>query len=261
MASRGRLVLGSIFAGSLLALMWFSPVSPTAVARADALAQSGETDRALVLYQRVAKYHPMASQRVRARMRSALWYEVELGSAPQAVSLLRQVAEDPSATSGERGRAFAEMGRLFLRSLDDPKQAAAAYQMAYAADPEDPEAGERLMASARTRQTSGALEEAHQAWETVGRRFPLHLAESMIAQGEILLAKGKVAQALERFEGALAVTTDEKMMQLARLGAATCKERLGSIEAAIAELEAADLPENLESVRKDAMESRSEGSR
>ncbi len=58
----------------------------------------------------------------------------------------------------------------------------------------------------------------------------------------MLLAHGDAHGALSRYQRALSYDEDPSLTTMARLGAATCMERLGYLDGALAELDGIELP-------------------
>lgn len=234
--------------------LWASPLSPFGVGRGDALLGFGRPDLAVIQYDAVARLNPSIEIRRLALYRSSLVWSVDLADPYQArrrlIDLIGLDPPGPLAAS-----AHEQLGQLHLE-IGNIDLAADAFQMAWQLDPDAPEAAERLMLAARSRVDEGNLDAAQTLWEKIGRRYPEHRPLSLVSQAEILLGAGKTNGALALYEQAISVAHDPSLEAVARLGAATCMERLGEVEEAIAELDVADLPEAVLEARREGLRNR-----
>lgn len=237
-----RLALWAACLLATVAVLWQSPVSPGAVDHGDVLYGTGQPRQAVAHWNLVGRWHPLRTARVRALQRAATVAAIDLDDRGLARESLRLLLEDEALTGAVKADAWERLGHLEWTSFDDAEAAAAAFDLAWRAAPEDPRAGERLVQAARARTDATPGREALRAWERVATRVPSDKALARLAQGALLLSGGDERAALDAYEEAMALTKDPALQQAARLGAATCKERLGDLEAALADLDAADLP-------------------
>ncbi|MCB9664846.1 MAG: tetratricopeptide repeat protein [Alphaproteobacteria bacterium] len=237
-----RVVLWAGCLATVVGVLWRTPISPVAVDRGDVLYGNGHVRDAVVHWNQVGHWHPLRGVRVRALQRAATVAAVDLGDHGLAREALRTLIEDDGVAGVVRADAWERLGHLEWTGFDDGEAAASAFELAWRAAPEDHRAGERLVQAARARTDASPVNEALKAWERVASRVPADRALARLAQGALLLASGDEAAALQAYDDALTSSEDPALQQAARLGAATCKERLGDLEAALADLDAAELP-------------------
>lgn len=242
-----------------LAVAWFSPWSPFALSRADVLLGEGRTSEALTHYDAISRGNPIPWLRHQALRRAAVLWAVDGSSPSEAKARLERLAES-GAPLAVRAQALEDLGRVLMGDLDRPADASDAFLAAYRLDKDDERAGDRLVEAARSRAADGDLDAAHLLWDRVARRFPAHRALARVSQAGILLGKGQVERALRAFQEAVEHSDDDNLQHVARLGAATCMERLGDLDAAIVEIVSSDLPEDVEEELVDGIVSRRAGS-
>lgn len=235
-------------------LMWATPLSPLALSRADSALGLGDANSAAVQYDRIAALNPLPSVRQEALYRGALVWAVDLGEPEEARKRLeRLVATEPGrdrlADVQER------IGQTWLDS-DKPGSAARAFLRAVDADPKAPEAARRLEAAARARIQGNDVKGAISLWKRLGHDFPERLADATIAQAELALSANDAEGALTLYTDAAPLVAGSPLEAVVRFGTATCLERLGSLEEALAEIDAADLPEEVRERRAEAMKAR-----
>ncbi len=235
---------------------WRSPLSPLALDRGDVLVGEGAGELAVEHYDRVARFSPWPGLRRAARLRAATVLTVELADPGGARLRLHELVEDPMVQDEALADAWERLGDVLGRGLQAHADAAAAYRMAYDAAPKERLASRRLTAAARALTAAGQADKAHQLWERLARKFPAERAYARLNQAAVMLASGRVSQALDLYEDALDAEASEDQLQVASLGAATCRERLGHLEAALAELGGEELPEHLETYRAEQLEER-----
>lgn len=238
--------------------LWFSPFSPFAMGRADVLYGEGELDAAARAYGAIGRWHPWGPLRVEANLRAATIASVDLQDPQAARTYLHRVIEASAATPPVRASAWERLGHLEWNVFNRPDEAAAAFQMAYELDMIGEPARRRLVLTARARTEAGQTEAALTAWERVARRLPSDRALARVSQGALRLASGDEEGALESYQAAIAATTDPALLQVARLGMATCKERLGLLKAALEDVASADLPADVAAERQRRLEERAE---
>ncbi len=225
------------FAGGLI---WGvpHPAAPWALQYADAALGSGRPDQAVRMYEQVARRHPNATARTQAHHRAALVYATQMMRPDQA----RHQLEALLATTGvpaARGDLLESIGELLLEE-GKPEGAATRFQGAAKTDPDSPRAGERLLRAGRTLASSRRDKQAEAVLRRVVRDHPELKGHAELARGNLKLRRGKVEQALARFEAAIGSTYDPDVLSVARLGRTTCLERLGDLDSALAELEEID---------------------
>jgi len=232
---------------------WSQPASPLALTRAEALF-GVDPQAAVELFDQVSEQSPWASIRARALRRAAQIYAADLESPAEARERLVGVldlVQDPR----QRARTWEDVARLDLE-LGQPQRAADAFVTAHNVDPGDAAAGGRLVAAANARMRAQDLDKALGLWRRIARRYPSHRELAFSAQAEIQLGFGDPARALELYQKVLAAEEDPAFTTLARLGAATCLERLGYLDDALAEIEQAELPPGVAQSRAGSMRER-----
>lgn len=248
--TRGRAVSLLVAALVVGAVGWWAPVSPVAMARADVMYGNGNLLGAEGAYAQIGQWHPLAAIRVDANLRAATIATVDLASPQTARTYLERVIATSSAPQAVRAEAWERLGHLEWNTFQRPDEAASAFQMAYELDMIGEHAARRLVLAARARTEAGRHEPALAAWERVARRVPSQRALARVSQASLRLALGDEAGALQAYEAAIASTTDPALLQVARLGMATCKERMGMVQAALADVSSADLPADVAAERE-----------
>jgi tetratricopeptide (TPR) repeat protein len=232
--------LGALALGALGVVL--SPVSPLGMATGDVLLGLDRADLAVVVYDAVAAQNPDPSLRADALRRSASVWSVHLGARAEARKRLFALAR-ADVEVAEIAAIHAEIGALF----DDqhkPRQAARHYLKAHEIDANGDVAAVRLARAAEILQREGLDKKALQAWATLAASHPNYRARANVGRAQIRLAQGDEQRALGLFENADS-SRDDDVTAIARLGAATCLERLGNLDEALAALDEADLPEDV----------------
>jgi len=239
----------------LLAVGVPHPAAPWALSYADAALSSGRPEQAVLRYQATATRHPSAAIRREARRRAALVYATQLMRPADA----RHQLEALLATTGEpeaRAALLESIGELLLEE-GEPAGAAARFQGAAAAAPASHRAGRRLLRAAYTLADARRDKQASAMFRRVLRDHPALKGEAELAWGNLNLRRGRVEQALTRYEAAIASTYDPNVLDVARLGRTTCLERLGDLDSALAALEEVhDLSDDVREQREASMRSR-----
>lgn len=238
----------------LLGVAWVSPMSPGALQWADAALGLGRPDLAADHYERVARWTPFRAHQREALARGALVAAVELGNPVRARRQLEWLgriteAEPARASIKEQiaglliqERQFLEAARLLREAHDTCLTCTTAPR--------------RLVRAAELVADHGEAQDAIELFARVVERYPAHRAKANIGRAELLLARGEALEALVLFEDASERTFDADLQALAKLGVATCLERLGNLDEALAELDAADLPPQVRRTRREGMEAR-----
>ncbi len=247
----------------LVALLgaWTAPVSPLALSRADVALGQGYSQLAVDRYDAVARWSWMRSHRRYAQIRSAHLLSNELGDPAGALERLEQVVEDPSLPAVERARVQAKMAEIH-RVLRAPKAAAHAFMQAVAScrdlEPSDVdascEAARWKLAAANEFAQAGHQRRALNLLARVVREHPEFRQQANLERAQIQLSAGKIADALTLFEDVSSGTGERA--NVAKLGVATCLERLGNLDEALAEIDAADLPDAVRESRTQPLRSR-----
>jgi len=235
--------VGVLALGGLVFLL--SPVSPIALMPADAALGLGQPAAAVQMYDAVAAQNPDASVRAEALRRSASVWSLEMGDRLEARKRLFTLAQTGIEVA-EVASIHAEIGALF----DDQhkaRQAARHYQKAHELHPKGDVSAHRLTRAAEILQREGLDKKAAQAWTSLANSHPGHRARADVGRAQIRLAQGDEQRALGLFENA--DIGEDDISAVARLGAATCLERLGDLDEALAVLDSADLPEEVRETR------------
>lgn len=222
------------------AFLWLSPISPVALWRADVLLGHGSPMSAIYIYDSIAHTNPLPNLRTAALERSALTWSVELGMPNEARDRLEQLLLE-RMSDADRALMLDRVGELLLLegyTLDAARRLREAHDIA----PDLPEAPERMARAARAAATGGDLELAGRIWRRLGDAHPDERARSELGLANVALSAGNIEVALEAFEAASKYATAPELAGVASLGSATCLERLGALDQALAELDDADLP-------------------
>jgi tetratricopeptide (TPR) repeat protein len=214
------------------------PAAPWALQYADAALGAGRPDQAVQMYDGIAQAHPDPTVRTEARHRAALVYATQLMRPDEARRQLEALLAVTGAP-GPRGDLLESIGELLLEE-GQPEGAAARFQGAATANPAGPQAGERLLRAGRTLAASRRDKQAEAVLRRVVRDHPQLKGHAELARANLKLRRGKIEQALTRFEAAIGSTYDPDVLSVARLGRTTCLERLGDLDSALAELEEID---------------------
>jgi len=229
----GVSVLGFGLVGAML-----SPGSVAGLAAGDLLVGLGMPSLAVAHYDRVVEKNADRSLRAEALRRSASVWSLEIGDRNEARKRLFALAQ-MGTDQAEVAAIHAEIGALFDEQRR-PRQAARHYLQAHDLDPGAERAARRLVRAAEILQREGLDTRALQAWGQLAEAHPVQRARADVGRAQIRLAQGDEQRALALFERA--EVGPEDIAALSRLGAATCLERLGDLDEALAALDAADLP-------------------
>ena len=146
----------------------------------------------------------------------------------------------------------AQLGAYYLRK-DRPADGATWLELSQQTAPEHADAGTRLLMAARAREASSQQAKAEKLYERLGKRYKLLGAQADIGLAELLLASGRARSAKRYFERAARRAKTDNVRALAQFGIATCFERMGKLEAALAEMDALDLPTKMLDERRDGI--------
>lgn len=245
--------LAYVALGAVVLMGLGSARSPAALALADAAAGAGHIDLAVRRYDAIAAVGPIAEHRETALWRAGNLLDVALHDAPGARERLRRLSVIEE--SELRTSALDRLGRLLQHHEHNPSAAAIAYEDAWRADPESPDAPGRLRRAARALEEAGDIERALGVWDQLGRTYPELSGRAQLGRAALHLIRDDEAAALAAYRDALE-SDDESVHAVARLGSATCLERLGNLDEALAELDAADLPEDVRDARAGTIRAR-----
>jgi len=251
----GRVGWYGLVVALLLAALWQSPASPAALGRADADLARGDAAAAAQRYDDIARVNPLAALREEALYRAALVWEVDLRAPRQARSRLERLAAQ--ASDPERcAEAHVRIGKIALLSEADPGEAARHFLLARDRVPDSDQAPQRTMLAARALAEGGQLAGARALWVGLTESSPEHEGTARLALAELALTEGDAQEALALYEEAEFQVHDPAQQALARLGAATCLERLGNLDEALAELDQIELPDSVRHTRIEALRAR-----
>ncbi|MEQ1567850.1 MAG: tetratricopeptide repeat protein [Myxococcota bacterium] len=227
--------------------LWTSPASPVALWRADVWLGHGRPYDAALLYDRIAQLNPLPHLRAAALERSALTWSVELGDPHEARDRLEERLHQWMAEP-DRADLLQRIGELLLLE-GEQLEAARRFREAHDLAPFEPEATERLARAARAAATADDLDLAARLWRRLGQTHPEALSRAELGLANVALSRGDVEGALVAYENAVDHAFDADVASVASLGAATCLERLGNLDLALAQLEEADLPDAVRASR------------
>jgi tetratricopeptide (TPR) repeat protein len=236
-----RLVGWASMATGFSIFMWSSPASPAALWRADVALGHGRALEATEIYDAIARSNPLQHIRAEALERAALTWSVELQDPSEArmrleLRLYQTMPDDERADLLER---IAQLLLLEGEQLDASRRFREAHDIA----PFAPGGSERLAKAARAAASAGDLDLSARLWRRLGQTHPEDLARSELGLANVSLSRGDVEGALESYENSADHAFDADVASVASLGAATCLERLGNLDQALAELDEADLPD------------------
>lgn len=215
--------------------LWFTPVSPGALGRADVALGDGDPATAAERYDAVARWNPWPSVRREALWRSALVHAAWLGEPDAARARLERYASG-GPVGAKRAEVEEQLGQLLVEA--QPRSAAEAFQRAHDAAPKAERAGRRLALAADAWRQAGQRSRAEAAWDALIAAHPTQRAAAEIGRGELALAANEPEQALARYEAALEAATDPLDAELARRGIGQATERMGDLTAAVASFDA-----------------------
>lgn len=227
--------------------LWTSPASPAALWRADVMLGHGEALEASEVYDAIARSNPLPRVRALALERSALTWSVELGDAHEARLRLEQRLFQ-NMDDAERADLLDRIGQLLVLE-GEQLEASRRFREAHDIAPYLPAGPERLAKAARSAAIAGDLDLSARLWRRMGQTHPEDLGLSELGLANVALSNGDVEGALKYYESASNHAFDSDVASVASLGAATCLERLGNLDEALAELDAADLPDAVHASR------------
>ena len=240
----GVLALGALVLG-------LSPMSPAGLAFGDVMLGMGQTQMAVQIFDAVAAQNPDPSLRTQSLRRSSSVLALHMGDGDEVRKRLFALAQSELEVA-EIAAVHAEIGALFDEQ-HKPRQSARYYLKAYEIDPNGDLAAKRLRRAAEILQMEGLDKKAIQAWTDLAEAHHDYRSRADVGRAQIRLAQGDEQRALGWFEDAASVSGQDSALNsgnvhvaaLARLGAATCLERLGNLDEALAALDEADLPKDV----------------
>ena len=248
----------------LLALvgLWMAPVSPLALSRADVALGQGAPQTAVQRYDQVAQWSFVAAHRQRAQLRSAQVLFNELGDPQGALVRLNALANDASLPLAEQPDVQVKIA-VIHRELRQSEESAHAFMVAVATCKKleqstciDGDVGAWKISAAQELAQAGHLRRALNLLARVVREHPEYRQQANLERAQLQLIDGHIADALTLFEDV--ATGDDVRANVAKLGVATCLERLGNLDEALAELDEVDLPEAVRESRTEPMRSRAQ---
>jgi len=237
-----------------LGLAFVTPGSPITLWRADASLGSADPAAALALYDDVAAWGWTPSMRRAALRRGAALLSGELARPDHARERLeRLVALEPDPI------VVAELSERIAHAWNAEHDHEIAVRWFIAAAqfaPSDPRRPDRLVLAGRAATEAGRPEIAEALWERIAQEYPSHRGVARLAQGRSALAVDDPQRALLLFDEAVHAAASPDQVAAARLGVSTALERLGNLDEAIAELDAALLPDPVRGSRLDSLRAR-----
>lgn len=249
---------------ALLALvgLWMAPISPLALSRADVALGQGAPLTAVQRYDKVAEWSFVAAHRQRALLRSAQLLFNELGDSQGSLVRLNALANDATLPLGAQADVQVKIGEIY-REIRQPKDSAHAFMVAVAICKklEEPtcsagHTGSWKLSAAQELAKAGHVHRALNLLGRVVREHPDLRQQANLERAQLQLIEGQIADALTLFEDVAA--GDDVRANVAKLGVATCLERLGNLDEALAELDEVDLPDAVRESRAKPMRSRSQ---
>lgn len=240
-----------VLAAVVAALLWglvSHPSSPLMLPLGDLALGMGDPDIAVARYDAVAA--ASSGDRARAALsRSATVWLVDLGDDRAAQARLERLAELTSDASGSSSAALADVYDRLARVHLNGRRVDAAAEALHAGALADSSRADLLLRAARLRLDLGHYARADALFARLGERHASQRAVAHLGRAEAWLAQGRTLDALDHFHAARDLARDSSVDAVARLGTSTCYERLGNLEGALAEIDAAELPEGVRSMR------------
>jgi len=251
-----RGTVGTAFGAAVaVGLLWLSPVSPMALSQGDVAVGNGQPDVAVARYDQVARYSPFRSLREEALWRGAMVSAVDLGDDKGALKRFRTLlAHMPD--SEHAAEAWDQIGHLLIARDQRNADAGVAFGHSFRIAPGDAQADQRLTRSAHSYAEANLLVRSDRAYEQLARTFPELKARSLIGRAENEMLRKNIQEALALYEDAIPHANDANVRAVARFGAASCLERLGNLDEAIAALDSADVPTEVSERRRTGISNR-----
>ena len=246
-----------IWVGLALTLMglWWSPVSPVALSRADVALGAGQPTLAVARYDAVARWTPVRSWRHRALDRAARVLSSELNDPSGARIRTRRLLAEQRTAQG-RAETLARMAHLFQL---EGRSTRAATEWLSAVDfaPTHPQAAQWWAKAAASLADAGKIHRASKQWEALLRAHPERRVEANLARARLALADGRTADALPLFDDVVRHGSASEQAA-GRLGASICLERLGDLDEALAAMDQASLPDTVRESREHVLKQRAQ---
>ena len=213
-----------------------SPVSPWALHRADARMATGGVIEAVSAYEQVARRSMWPGHR-----REATWRAASLANDgqvdPQEArrlyrTFLKSWPDDPRIS-----QARVALARIEWQDFRQPDRAARQYTWAVLASPAAPEASDWLQRAGDAWLAAGRTDQARSAWRRVIADYPTGVLGARLAMARLALFEGDPDRAFEHFQEVAVAQARGTEATLARLGMSLCREQLGDLDAALAELD------------------------
>ena len=249
-----RVVAWGLFSALAVAFLWYHPASPIALWRGDVALGNGRPHAAIEAYDAVGHGHPDPAVRAEALRRSALVWAVELGR-PDEARVRYEWLLPLRMEHHERAEVLDHLGELLVdegRYLDAAQRLREAHDL----DLDSPEAGDRLVRSARAAAMAKDFPMAERAWRRLAKKHPVLAARAHLGRANLRLQRGDAVGALALYEKAVDSAFDPDIAAVSQLGIATCLERLGDLDSALAELDEASLPSDIRAQRASSIRAR-----
>ena len=233
------------------------PFSPGSMLFGHFLHGLGQTSAAVSMYDQIAERGCFKSQRLSALQRSAVLMAVELGESTESRKRWELLARrsDDAAVKAE---AWRQVGQSLGREGLHPNLAAQAFERSASLFAGPEQAAEQWMAAGEEWMAAAEPVRAMQIWLRVTKEYSHHASQAFVALGQMSLRQNQAEQALSWFDNAVDHAKNEDQRGLAKMGVSISLERLGNLDEAIAELVAADMPEDVRDVRRRKMKERSD---
>lgn len=209
---------------------WISPMSPIALARADAALGEGRVGDAVALYDQIAAANPSAVVRGRALHRAAVLYDAELSDGMTAKTRLQRLARGKGAERALRAWAWEELASRSWERQGRAGDAARLYDKAVRMAPRDVDAPRRLARAAEAHAAAGQTGKAFRHWERLRVEYAGSSVQADLGEAEFRLQLGDPAGALTLYERAMAGEGTERQRRLARVGADAALQGLAQAE-------------------------------
>jgi len=257
MSLGGGLVLAVALCASAVFLGW-SGRSPLAMSFADAAAGAGHLDAAIERYDTIAAVNPSEAVRADALWRAGMMLDADRHDAAAARSRFRRLSVMEG--SDLRGPAYAQVGRILVTEERRLSAGGDALWDAQRVAPGHPDARRWLAGAAQAYAEAGEASSSERAWTALARDYPGDRVTALLGRAALKLAADDTTSALHLYRLAQdSAPATSAVAAVAGLGVATCLERLGDLDEALAELDAADLPDGVRSARAGGMRARVDG--
>ena len=237
--------------GALLALLVATggfvasgPWSPTALGQVRSEVAEGDITAALHTCRQVARYNPLPSLRQEARFQSAVLSTTIVGDHRAAARDLWWVIQRAPEGAALRRQAMELLAPTLSQELRHPAHAAVVYERLAHTWPEHQRADSWLLAAAQARESAGQDERARLLRARIVVSGGPLVAAAWLEMARTSLAQGLPSRAYDEYRRAKESSRQPEVQRLARIGTALALEDLGQMDAAVAELDEDDLPDD-----------------